>query len=138
MSKPERQLRFYQIACILLVVGCIFVSRLAHYETQGSITFGQWLILLAAIWSAISGFTVQRRIVRIRNQSLQSARRSTPLSRWRVGNVIRIASAASVGLWALVLKNSGGPALLVNSLFGIGLVLLLIWRPGTIPDSTQS
>jgi hypothetical protein len=52
--------------------------------------------------------------------------------------VIRIASAASVGLWALVLKNSGGPALLVNSLFGIGLVLLLIWRPGTIPDSTQS
>lgn len=39
-------------------------------------------------------------------------------------------------LWALVLSENGGHVLLVNALFAIGVLLLLIWRPGTSPNSS--
>jgi len=49
---------------------------------------------------------------------------------------VRLASATAVGLWALILSESGGSALLVNALFAFGMLLLLIWMPGGSPDST--
>jgi hypothetical protein len=49
---------------------------------------------------------------------------------------VRLASATAVGLWALILSESGGSALLVNALFAFGIRLLLIWTPGASPDST--
>jgi len=136
--KPERQLRLFQIICTLFLVVCFFVSGLERRETQGAMTLTQWLIVLAAIYSAVSGFTLQRRILRVRNQSMRSTRRSTPFSRWKLGNILRLACPISAGLWALVLQLQGGPNWLVNVLFGIGMVLLLIWRPGAAPGQTES
>jgi hypothetical protein len=36
-------------------------------------------------------------------------------------------------LWEFLLQVFGGPAWLVDTLFGMGLVLLLIWKPGSCP-----
>ena len=48
----ERQLRLVQVACILLVAICIFVRHLGGHKTHDGITLSQWLVIVAAIWSA--------------------------------------------------------------------------------------
>jgi len=136
MSTPERQLRLVQVACLLFVAVCIFVRHLVKRETQSAITPTQWLVIVAAIWSAVSGFTGQRRIVSARTRSQRASRRSTPFSRWRAGHLMRLWTATIVALWALVLHEIGGPSRLVDTFFAVGLLLLLVWRPGASPTPT--
>jgi hypothetical protein len=137
MSKPERQLRLLQVGCILLVAVCIFVVYVGWHNKTRAITVGQWLVIVATIWSAVSGFTIQRRIVRGARRSQRLSGKSTPFTRWRAGNFMRLSSGVSVGLWAFVLYMIGGPSWLVNVFFAIGLLLLLIWQPGASPASTR-
>lgn len=91
-----------------------------------------WLVTLAAIWSAVSGFTLQRRIVN-RPARVRGSGKSTPFTRWRAGHVVRLWSAASVGLWALLLSDFAGPRWLVSVFFVFSLLLLLLWWPGPAP-----
>ena len=137
MSKPERQLRLVQVGCILLVASCIFVRHIGSHESRNAISLGQWLVIVAAIWSAVGGFTLQRRITSAPTRSQRLSGRSTPFTRWRAGNIVRVWSATAVGLWALVLYTIGGPSWLVNLFFAVGLLLLVAWSPGTSPASTQ-
>jgi len=62
-----------------------------------------------------------------------AAARSTPAKRWIVANIVRIAFAVAVSLYGMILHFNGGPKSLVVILIALGLVLLLIWRPGPIP-----
>ena len=136
MSKPETQLRLVQAAGIALVLVSIGVS-LGVQKTPRAITSVHWLMIVLAIWSAASGFTLQRRIVNSPGRSQQRSKTSTPFSRWKAGHLVRLGSAGSVGLWGLVLCEFGVPTWLANAFFAIGLLLLLIWRPGASPEPTQ-
>ena len=93
-----------------------------------------WMLMVGAAWSAISGFTFQRRIVRRRPSR---SGKSTPFTRWRAGHIIRLWTATSLSLWAVVLSDWGGPHLVVNALFAMGLVLLLFWSPGAVPNESE-
>src|SRR6266851_9431010 len=83
MNKPERQLRLVQVGCILLVASCIFVRHMGSHESHNAISFGQWLVIVGAIWSAVGGFTLQRRITSAPTRSQRLSGRSTPFTRWR-------------------------------------------------------
>lgn len=134
MSATAR-LRSLQFACVLLILACIWVSRLGHHEWQGSLTLRHWIVIAAAIWTAISGFTVQRRIVnKLANPRRTS--RSTSFTRWRAGHIVRLWTALSVGLCALALSEFSGPTTLVKAFIVLSLLLLLAWTPGTVPDQT--
>jgi len=137
MSSPERQLRLVQCSLIVFIVVCFFVKRIGRLETHDALSPVQWLIIVAAIWSAISGFTVQRRINRIGSRSQTQPRRSTPVSRWRTGHLVRLWTATAMGLWGLLLHYTGGPEWLVNVFLGLAVLLLLIWRPGATPAPAQ-
>jgi len=137
MSSPERQLRLVQCGLIVFIVVCFFVKRIGRLETHDALSPVQWLIIVAAIWSAISGFTVQRRINRIGSRSQTQPRRSTPVSRWRTGHLVRLWTATAMGLWGLLLHYTGGPEWLVNVFLGLAMLLLLIWRPGATPAPAQ-
>jgi len=128
MTSPERQLRLVQGIEILFIAVCFLVKRIGAVETRDGISPLQWLVVLAAVWSAVSGFTIQRRINRA------PSKRSTPLSRWRTGHLIRLSTAMAVGLWGLALHYSGGPEWLANVFLGVAMLLLLIWKPGATPD----
>jgi hypothetical protein len=136
MSKPERQLRIFQIICILFTAVCAWLT---HWLTQidpldrHASTISQGFVVLAALWSAVSGFTMQRKIARLKPRPGQSAR-STPSTRWLLGHILRLATAVSVGLWAFFLHFIGGYPWLTDSIFGLSLILLLIWQPGTTPE----
>ena len=57
----ERQLRFVQIACVLVVVMSIRISLMVQGTTHGS-SLIQWTVIVLAFSCALQGFTLQRRI----------------------------------------------------------------------------
>src|SRR3954470_21607471 len=67
MLKSQRQLRFVQVTCILVVVACIVIVYIRIHDNAPSPTtlgFGQVIIILLALWSGVSGFMMQRRFQR--------------------------------------------------------------------------
>ena len=131
---PERQLRILQAVCVIFVTSCVVLSNSLR-PTGHSTALVQVLIVLLALWSAYSGFRMQRILTRARSNSPQLAPdpRSTPFARWRVGNIVRLAFATSVGLWAMILGLFGSPSWLVFAMYGLALLLLPLWRPGNAP-----
>jgi hypothetical protein len=137
VSGPEKQLRLVQAVLIAFIVVCFFVKRIGATQTRDAVSPFQWLVIAAAVWSAISGFTAQRRINRVGSQPQTRSRKSTPLGRWKAGHLVRLWTAMAVGLGGILLHYSGGAEWLVNVFLGLAMMLLLIWRPGTTPAQTQ-
>jgi len=139
MGKPEFQLRLFQGGCLLFLVGSIL---LLHFGALGSLEpagrelkLTQFLMLVGAIWSAAGGFTFQRKLSRIATKPRRSGTKSTQFTRWKAGNVARLATATSVGTWGIALYYFRSPLWVVDMVLAVGLVLLLAWRPGTSPST---
>jgi|SRR5215472_3127150 len=133
MPKAQRQLRFAQLAGILVLAVCIAIAYMRARTPQRptSLGFGQVMIVLLAVWSGIGGITVQRRL---RRRHANSAK-STPFTRWRAGHIFRLWSTTAVGLWAVVLSDFHGPLWIVDLLLGFSMLLLLTWRPDNAPEA---
>ena len=129
------RLRILQIACVFLLLECFRLGRLGRYEWQGTLTFAHWLLIVGGILSGISGFTIQRKIL---NGARRASKTSTPFTRWRAGHIARLWTATAVGLYGFCLQVFDGPPWLVNVLLAAGLLLLLVWTPGTAPIQTAS
>jgi hypothetical protein len=95
----------------------------------------QLWMLVGAIWSAVVGFTFQRKLNRTATRPQRAGPKSTPFTRWKAGHVMRIASATSVGTWGLVLYYFQGPLWVVDTVLAAALILLLAWKPDTSPDN---
>jgi hypothetical protein len=100
MGKPEFELRLLQGGCLFFLVVWIL---LLHFGALGSLEpagrelkFTQLLMLVGALWSAVVGFTFQRKLTRIATRSRRSGTTSTPFTRWKAGHVMRLATATSV------------------------------------------
>jgi hypothetical protein len=133
MAQPEHQLRLVQLGSILFLVVCILFVHLGafgHPQPASHIDLTQGVIIVLALWSAISGFTVQRKL-QAREQS--ASLKSTPFTRWRAGHLVRLASAVAVGMWGLILFKLRGGQRVTDVLFGVALILLLTWKPGGRP-----
>jgi len=123
----------------MLLVAIVAFAHVNPIHLRGgrhaSTTF-QWVIVCLALWSAISGFTFQRRLLK-RGASLRRPREGTLFNRWKAANLLRISSAVSVGLYGLLLHLLGGPIIWSDVLFGISLLLLLFWKPGAAPPQSN-
>lgn len=129
-----RQLRIVQIACILLALSAsVLVAGLGKSRSQNAITPIHWLIILAAIYTAASAFTLQKKLTKGPVQSQQEKDSSTVYRRWRAGHIVRLSFPVSVVMWGAVLSTTGGPLWMAYFLCGLGVFLLLIWSPGTGP-----
>jgi len=134
MGRVQRQLRLMQIGCFSVLVAC---AVLAHWQARenGSSSNGigtvSILVILLALWSATSGFTLKRKLQR-RSQSKSS--KTTPFTRWRAGHIFRLWSATACGLWGLVLFEFHGLLWIADVLFGVAILLMLIWKPDAAPD----
>jgi hypothetical protein len=128
-------LRVVQIVCILLALSaCWLVAYLGRPKNNGEFGPIQWVIVLAAAYCAVSGFTFQRYINKEPSRSQRVRGDSTAFRRWSVGHLIRLASACSVAMWGAVIPIYKGPLWIAGALCGIGILLLLVWRPGTPPS----
>jgi hypothetical protein len=132
------QLRIVQIICLLLAVSACWLA--AHTgDARRSPEFGplQWAIVLAATYGAVSGFTFQRFLNKNRPRSRLGGAGSTPYRRWSVGHLMRLATACSVALWGAVTPILKGPLWMAYAFCGVGILLLLVWTPGTPPPDTS-
>jgi hypothetical protein len=138
MAKPEVQLRLVQGACMLFIVLCILLLHLGvlgSLEPAGrKIKVVQLLIIVGAVWSAVVGFTFQRKLSRI-SKPRRVESKSTPFTRWKAGHIMRLASATSVGSWGLAMYYFQGPLWLVDTVLAVALVLLIAWKPGFGPEN---
>lgn len=134
MTKPQRQLRLIQAVCFVVLGACIVLTYWhAHEsaETFSTLGFVQVIIIVLALWSAASGFTMQRKLRR----RTQASGKSTPFTRWRAGHIFRLWSATAVGMWAFLFYDFHGPLWVANALFGFATLLLLIWQPDNAPTN---
>jgi hypothetical protein len=138
MSPVILQLRIMQFVFIISVGLFYYVSGTIHPAAQSVDTSVQSAVVLFAIASALMGFIVQRILLRAPKQSLPEKQDSTPFRRWFAGHILRFATAESVALFGFVLHSLGSPAVLVNALFVSGILLLLIWQPGTCPPQNKA
>ena len=130
----KNQLRMVQLACILWAVSAgLLLPHLRRPGSDNRLGLIHWISILAALYSAVSGFTTQRWLAN-RPMRIQSAKRgSTPATRWTAGHLLRLVTAAAVAGWGDVLSSSGAPLWTAYAVYGLGIVLLLVWSPGTPP-----
>lgn len=132
MLNTERHFRVVQVWCILVVLVCFQVA-LKVDKTCSEITPFQWLLIGMGVWAIISGFMLEHLMITYPNRVRRPSTRSTPIGRWRAGNLVRVASATSVSLWGLILRSNGGPTSIAFALIAVGGLLLLVWRPSARP-----
>jgi hypothetical protein len=133
MLTTERHFRIVQLFCILEVLTCLRVSLKVH-KTSPGMTPTHWFLIVMALWAIFAGFALERRILHGPATGRRSSR-STPLSRWRAANLVRVGSAVSVACWGLLLRDYGGPAWIVYLTFAVAGFLLLLWSPGRPPQA---
>jgi hypothetical protein len=129
---PERQLRIVQLGCALVLLECFKVARTIRVTHTSTLV--QWIVIAMALSCAVNGFLIQRVILRGPKTRPGRSAKSTPFTRWRAGNIIRLAFATSVGLYGLILRVIGGPHWQANCLLALGMFLLLVWKPGQSPN----
>lgn len=129
-----RQLRLAQVICIVLACSCIWLIGRTRPASHLEMRPIHWAIILGAIYCAVVGFTMQRKLTRGPSLPRQTRTSSTPLIRWRAGHAFRLCTALSVAMWGAVLSIYKGPVYLAYWLVAISLLLLVTWRPGVRPD----
>ena len=132
---PTGRLRVAQIGRIVLVFACGLTAHLTGQKRAGS-GGAELIVCAAAIWGAVAGFTIQRKLLSGNTTIQTKGTKSNSFTRWRAGNLIRLWSAASVGIWALVLVEFGGSQVLAGLLFAASLLLLILWKPGSDPPKS--
>ncbi len=133
MTSSTRPLRLIQAVCVILVIACIVVVYLTASGKKGPASVEtQSVIVALGAWSAVGGFTFQRKLLKKR-MSTQPATKSRAFTRGRAGHIARLWSAVSVVVGGLLLWELGGSHLAGNLLFALGVLLPLIWSPGMMP-----
>jgi len=123
----------FLVAWILL----LHFGVLGNLEPAGrELKLTQVLMLVGAIWSAVVGFTFQRKLSRIATRSRRSGNKSTPLTRWKAGHIARLMTATSVGTWGIALYYFRGPLWVVYTVSAVALILLATWKPGNPPNAS--
>jgi hypothetical protein len=138
MNPVIGQLRVVRTIFIAFVLLFMLFLHDVHPAPRSVDATVQWSIVCCAIASALSGFIVQWMLLRAPSQSVLEAQSSTLRGRWFTGHLIRFATAASVALFAFVLRMMGSYSKHLNLLVIGSLLLLLLWQPGEVPAVTES
>ena len=132
-------LRFVEVVLFLCSFQWILIlSHFRYPKTHGPLTLGQWIVVLWAVYTGLGCVFGRQLLDWSARRSITAAQRLTPTFRWSAANLLWIVCASQISWSGLALHMLGGPAWLVDALFVIGMILLLIWRPGVCLAAAQS
>ena len=133
------KLRLIQWALIAVIPILGWVAEIGRNPGSNDWTLRYWVVTGLALWTALGGFRVRRRVIFRSSQALaKDSSNPKALRQWEVGHVIGLAMAEGVVQWGLVVRMVLGGALWQASLFyAAGLLLLLLWTP-RMPTPTVS
>lgn len=136
--RQARTLRVMQIVFVAYILLLFWILHLLPAAPgPHSMSPLAWTIVCIALLSGVFGFVLQSWILRVPIRPApthpQSASKNSPLRRWFAGHVIRMSFSLAVSLYGVILHSTGAPDSAVFSLAGLGLILILFWKPGEIP-----
>ena len=97
----------------------------------------EWSISTIAIISAIVGYFGRGLLGRMMGSASTNRTTSNPLGLWMTGNVFSLACIEACVLFGVVLHFVGARVRFVELLFSVGIIVLLIWSPGTPPTGQE-
>jgi hypothetical protein len=109
-----------------------FILRLLNIPTRHVSPWVPLGLAAAAVYSVVVGFVMRRKFLGFPAEGV-AVDSSRVLNRWRVGNFTGFACATTIALLGFALKILGSTWLLPGIFFGVGLGLLLLWRPRRLP-----
>ena len=129
MNLSRKHLRFVQVILIFIVLRLSLLPA-KYLPRFMQFTWTRWLIVVLAVYSGIAGVFFQRRFAGRSSLSAQS--------RWSVRQVVYLGCSLSVAMYGFLLRIAGGPFWVAVALYAAGLILLVIWSPGTVPTDSRN
>jgi hypothetical protein len=138
MTSQERAIRTAKY--IFIAVGLVMIFAMikipVKYTTAADPAAGYAITAIALIDLTI-GLLGRPFFVRFAGYRGQSAK-PTPLGRWMIANVCSLICLYSCMLLGFVLYILRARVVLVELLFGVAMISLLFWRPGSPPTSADA
>ena len=134
-QSPALVMRVMKIVFIVSGVLFFFVAlKLPNNTSQPPMPKIQLLLTVLALSNVVFGFNT-RRIIRGAKGTSEDVPTSIQLKRWMSAGVVSLAFFESCILFGFVLHFLGAPFWRVELLFGVGLIAMLFWSPGTPPGT---
>jgi len=134
-QSPALVMRVMKIVFIVSGVLFFFVAlKLPNNASQPPTPKIQLLLTVLALSNVVFGFNA-RRIIRGAKGTSEDVPTSIQLKRWMSAGVVSLAFFESCILFGFVLHFLGAPFWRVELLFGVGLIAMLFWSPGTPPGT---
>jgi hypothetical protein len=130
MKAKLTKIRLIQWALIAVTPIFGWVAEIGRDPGSNDWTLRHWVVTGLALWTALGGFRLPRRVLRRSLQSLEKDSSNPKVKQWEAGHIIGLAMAEGRFQWGLVVRMVLGGALWQASLFyAAGLLLLLLWTP---------
>jgi hypothetical protein len=136
---PERVMRLIWFGFLLSAAMLIYI--VVKIPVQAPMSIGPTVaIILAsvALVAVVLGFFMPRILRRAARRAREGQTGSAALNAWFRDNLIGLAWIYSCNVFAFVLHFFRARAGFVELLFGVGMISLLLWRPGTPPDAARN
>jgi hypothetical protein len=131
---PARVMRIVWFGFILAGIMMINVALTIPPQASDSVHPAfEVAIAVAALVDVVLGLFMRRFLARFARPVPGRNAESAAMNRWFSGNVASLAIIFSCNLFAFVLHTLRARGGLVELLFGVGMISLLLWRPGTPP-----
>jgi hypothetical protein len=132
--KPARVMRIIRSGFVFAGVMLIYVAMTIPAQAPRPIKpLAEMTITLMALADVALGFFSPRLLMLLAMREVRSGPEIAAMSGWLMGNVVGLAFIFSCNLFAMVLHFVGAQAEFVALLFGVGMISLLVWRPGEPP-----
>jgi hypothetical protein len=121
-----------------LVSGLMMIGVAIRVPAHAQQTVGpafEWAITVLAIADDVLGLYGRRFFGWIARRAPLLEAGASPLSRWMTANVFSLAFMESCILFGIFLHFVGARPWSAKLLFGVGIVSLLLWGPGTPPSA---
>lgn len=120
----------FVLSGVMLIYVVFVVPVRTPDNADAAIEIGMTMIALVDV---VLGFLAQRFLARIAKPVPEGRQGNAELNAWLSRNVASLALIYSCNLFAFALHMLRAGSDLVDVLFGVGMISLLLWQPGTPP-----
>lgn len=133
---PARVMRIVWFGFVLAGVMIIYVALTIPSQAANSVDPTiEVAIAAVALVDVVLGFLARGVLARLAKPAPGGSGESAALNRWFSGSMVSLAFIFSCNLFAFVLHMLKARVRLVELLFGVGMISLLLWRPGEPPEA---
>jgi F0F1-type ATP synthase membrane subunit c/vacuolar-type H+-ATPase subunit K len=139
VTNPAAAMRLVRVMKIFFVVSMLFflymVIKLPANGTQPPDPKLEMVLTILALANIANGFVIPRYILRAPQRAQGDPNQATLVQRWFTANVLGFAFLESCGLFGVVLHFLGADLRRSELLIGVGIVAIVFFSPGAVPDS---